>query len=160
MNNKLPNLQNNKANLFVYGSLMSGISSPIATYLKSNSVFLGEAVVEGILYDLGQYPGIIPQTGCNKWVKGHVFELSDAAKMLPVLDKYEGSGATFTQPTEYVRKQIQVLVNKQSVSCWVYQYNYSTDDLKVIASGDYLAYLEENKDFQQFVNSQVDFNRH
>ena len=156
----MTNISNNRANLFVYGSLMGGVASPIATYLKSNSYFLGEAVVEGILYDLGQYPGLIPSIGCGTWVKGHVFELSNAKEMLPVLDNYEGSGAAFLQPTEYIREKIQVVLNDQPLTCWAYQYNYPTDQLTIIESGNYLQYLQENEAYQAFVSSQVDFNRH
>ena len=146
--------------LFVYGSLMSGVATPIATYLKSNSIFLGEAKLEGKLYDLGKYPGLVPEVGCGQWVKGHVFELSDAKKMLPVLDKYEGTTIAFEQPTEYIRVEASVQLNNQAVTCWLYRYNYPTDHLSLISSGDYLAHLSETPAYQEFLRSLVDYTRH
>ena len=146
--------------LFVYGSLMSGVATPIATYLKSNSKFLGEAVLEGKLYDLGKYPGIVPKEDGGHWVKGHIFELSDPEKMLPVLDRYEGTTDEFEQPTEYIRVEARVRWNLQETNCWVYQYNPPTDHLQLIESGDYLAYLAITPAYQQFLKSLVGFTRH
>ena len=60
--------------LFVYGSLMGGIQSPIATYLKSKSTFLGEGHVFGKLYDIGKYPGLINDARVKSKVIGHVFQ--------------------------------------------------------------------------------------
>ena len=139
---------------------MSGVATPIATYLKSNSIFLGEAKLEGRLYDLGKYPGLVPVEGCGQWVKGHVFELSNAESMLPVLDKYEGTTAEFEQPTEYVRVETSVELNKEAITCWLYQYNYPTDHLSLIASGDYLAHLSMTPAYQNFLRSLVDYTRH
>jgi len=149
---------NNK--LFVYGSLMSGVSTPIATYLKTNSTFLGEGQIEGKLYDLGKYPGIVPEVGCGHWVKGHLLELSDTEIMLPILDKYEGTTEEFEQPTEYLRVETSVLINDQLLTCWVYQYNYPTTNLSLINSGDYLAHLKVTPAYQAFLQSLVDFTRH
>jgi len=146
--------------LFVYGSLMSGVSTPIATYLKDNSLFLGVAVLEGTLYDLGKYPGIIPQLGSGTWVQGHVFELSDPKRMLPILDRYEGCGEEFPNPTEYVRVLTTVKMEEDTLDCWVYQFNYSIEGLSVIKSGNYLAYLEKNAAFQGFIEGLEGFTRH
>ena len=147
------------AYLFVYGSLMGGVRSPIATYLKSNSTFLGEARIEGTLYDIGKYPGLIAQAGSGRWVKGHVFQLSDPKTMLPILDKYEGVGEGFSVPTEYVRVPTDIVLKKEKMACWVYQYNYSIKQLPIIESGDYLQYFETNKAYQEFVYSQVNYTR-
>ena len=151
-------MTNNK--LFVYGSLMSGVATPIATYLKSNSTFVGEALLEGQLYDLGKYPGIVPVSNCGQWVKGHIFELSNAKKMLPILDRYEGTTQEFEQPTEYVRVETEALFQQQPIRCWVYQYNYPTQDLQLIPSGDYLAHLAVTPAYQQFLQSLLDFTRY
>ena len=148
------------SNLFVYGSLMGGINSPIATYLKKNSDFLGETRLEGILYDIGKYPGIIPISKSGQWVKGHIFRLSNPEVMLPILDKYEGVGEGFPVPTEYVRVSTKLEFGGETIDCWVYQYNYPIDGLAIIESGDYLDYFQTNKAFQAFVQTQVNYTRH
>ena len=69
--------------LFVYGSLMGGIQSPIATYLKLNATFLGEGLVKGLLLDIGHYPGLIYDRANSKQVVGHVFQLKKPVEMMP-----------------------------------------------------------------------------
>lgn len=148
-----------KERLFVYGSLMGGIQSPIATYLKSNSIFLGEGKVNGILLDIGHYPGLVYEPQSKKSVLGHVFELNNATTMLPNLDHYECVGLTFESPNQYRRESIQVLLDKEKISCWAYLYNLPIAGIKVIESGNYLAYFEQNEAYQKFVSSLNNFDR-
>ena len=124
--------------LFVYGSLMGGIQSPIATYLKSKSTFLGEGQVFGKLYDIGKYPGLINDTSLKSKVIGHVFQLSNPIEMLPKLDYYECVGEGFAEPNEYRRDPIPVFLNGEKLDCWAYIYNAPTTNLKQIESGNYL----------------------
>lgn len=145
--------------LFVYGTLMSGLVTPIATYLKNNSAFLGEALLEGHLYDIGQYPGIIPQKGSNSWVQGHVFKLSNAQEMWPIVDRYEGIGPEFPKPMEYIRVEIPILLEGSELTCWVYQYNYSVEGLPIIRSGNYLEHLKESGEGRAFLKNLSDFTR-
>lgn len=145
--------------LFVYGSLMGGIQSPIATYLKSNSTFLGEGTVNGILLDIGKYPGLIAQTDTENRVVGHIFQLNAPLEMMPNLDHYECVGDAFPQPNQYRREIITVALNEEEYPCWVYLYNWRYEDLTIIESGNYLEYFQQNKNYQQFVKSLNDFSR-
>ncbi len=148
-----------KERLFVYGSLMGGIQSPIATYLKSNSIFLGEGSVNGRLLDIGHYPGLVYEPQNEKTVVGHVFELNNPKEMLPNLDHYECVGPAFESPNQYRRESIQVVLNKETIVCWAYLYNLPIEGIKVIESGNYLAYFEQNEAYQQFVSSLNNFDR-
>ncbi len=145
--------------LFVYGSLMGGIQSPIATYLKSKSTFLGEGYVYGKLYDIGKYPGLVDDKQSKNKVLGHIFQLSNPIEMLPNLDYYECVGEGFEAPNEYRRETITVHLKNEQELCWVYLYNSLTTDLKQIESGNYLAYFQENPKYQNFVQSLTDFSR-
>ncbi len=145
--------------LFVYGSLMGGIQSPIAKYLKGNSAFLGEGQVNGLLLDIGHYPGLVYKTDSEQKVIGHVFELNDAAEMLPHLDHYECVGPAFEEPNQYRRELIKVDLNGQLMDCWAYLYNLPIEGIKIIESGNYLAYFEENEEYQKFVASLNNFDR-
>ena len=145
--------------LFVYGTLMGGLVTPIATYLKDNSEFLGEALLEGHLYDIGQYPGLIPQKGSNTWVQGHVFKLSNAQEMWPIIDRYEGIGPEFPPPMEYIRVEAPVLLKEEVIDCWVYQYNYSIEGCLLIPSGNYLEHLKESREGQEFLTNLNGFTR-
>jgi len=49
------------AKLFVYGTLRRGFE--LHSYLRRQSArFLGEGIIGGRLYDLGEYPGAIPSS--------------------------------------------------------------------------------------------------
>ncbi len=145
--------------LFVYGSLMGGIQSPIATYLKSKSTFLGEGYVYGQLFDIGKYPGLVHDNQLTSKVIGHIFQLSHPTEMLPNLDYYECVGEGFEQPNEYRREAITVHLNGRKSLCWAYLYNSVTDNLQQIESGNYLTYFQQNQKYQDFVNSLNDFSR-
>ena len=145
--------------LFVYGSLMGGIQSPIATYLKSNSVFLGAAVVAGYLLDIGKYPGLVYLEQGDSKVFGHLFQLNNPVEMLPRLDYYECVGPEFEKPNQYRRELISCSLDEQSMNCWAYLYNLSREGLPVIASGNYLEYFKTNKAYQAFVVTLTDFSR-
>ena len=145
--------------LFVYGSLMGGIQSPIANYLKSKSTFLGEGFVYGQLYDIGKYPGLLYDNQLPSKVIGHIFQLSNPAEMLPNLDYYECVGEGFEPPNEYRREAITVHLNGENLLCWAYLYNSATDNLHQIESGNYLAYFQQNQKYQDFVNALNDFSR-
>lgn len=145
--------------LFVYGSLMGGIQSPIATYLKSNSTFLGEGFVYGQLFDIGQYPGLIYNPALESRVVGHIFQLNNPAEMMPQLDYYECVGTDFSEPNEYTRKMVSVHLNQEKIECWTYLYQADTTNLQPIISGNYLEYFQQNAAYQKFVQSLNDFSR-
>ena len=45
----------------------------------------------------------------------------------------------FVQPTEYIRKIKSVqLANGKTIPAWLYTYNFGTENLKPIVSGDFL----------------------
>lgn len=48
--------------LFVYGSLRSGFHSPVYEYISRFFKFIGEAKVQGKLFDMGSYPAGVPTT--------------------------------------------------------------------------------------------------
>ncbi len=145
---------NNK--LFVYGTLMNDVESNIARFLRDNSQFLGIGYAKGTLYDLGFYPGFVPNEKLDSRVTGHVFELKNAAQTLPVLDKYEAVGEQFSNYEEYVRQEVAIELHRPAASaekvlCWVYVYNQNPSMRKVIPSGNYLEYLRNNDDYQRFL---------
>jgi len=102
--------------LFVYGTL---------TDPRRMAAVLGAAVdtsrrrpgtVHGVLYDLGDYPGLQLDDAAGAPVPGVVLELDDDA--LAPLDAYEG-----VHQGLYVRRQVPVrLDDGGTVRGWVYLY--------------------------------------
>jgi gamma-glutamylcyclotransferase (GGCT)/AIG2-like uncharacterized protein YtfP len=92
--------------VFVYGTLRKGEQRDI-NRLRPAPRWLGQASVEGVLYDLGEYPGLVlgrePGSG-QTWVKGDVYEIAD--ELEPLLDEIEG---LLPQPNgEYAKRQVRV----------------------------------------------------
>lgn len=127
--------------LIVYGTLRPFFTNSHAQFLREHSHYVGEATFPGILFDLGDYPGATYQPGGVTHVSGTVYDISDHQLIiLAYLDNYEGIGAEFDQPTEYVRRLIPVYCLDKVFNCWIYLYNYSIAGKLVITFGDYSLY--------------------
>lgn len=118
--------------VFVYGTLRRGGSNDI-TRLEPAPRFVGPAQVAGVLYHLGAYPGML--LGDDQWVVGEVYAIEPALEA--ILDAIEGVAG---QPgDEYIRREVVVLVEGQSLVCLVYEINPQyLRAAPVIASGDWL----------------------
>src|SRR5688572_4655538 len=76
--------------LFVYGTLMSQVRHPMGARLRREARILGEATIEGRLYSLGRYPGLVEAADGHYAVHGEVYALNTPATSLRWLDVYEG----------------------------------------------------------------------
>jgi gamma-glutamylcyclotransferase (GGCT)/AIG2-like uncharacterized protein YtfP len=139
--------------LFVYGTLMVGIESKTTGFLHNNSKWLGSAYMPGIMYDLGRYPGAICMPGHNKRVYGQLFLLEEPEFMLYHLDEYEGVSHLHQKEDEYVREIIKVThEDEQKVyEAWSYLLQYPSADLKVIQTGRYLDYVNQQQSHLSFI---------
>lgn len=125
--------------LFVYGSLRREAAHPMHELLAEKTDFISEAVFQGQLFRISWYPGAIPSRFARHRVKGEVYAIHQPEQLLLLLDEYEGCGSAFTEPTEYKRQQKTVLLTSgESLSAWVYLYQYPTSGLQEIHSGDFL----------------------
>ncbi len=125
--------------LFVYGTLMRGFDHPMARLLAANADFLGEARCRGRLHLIKHYPGLVPSDDPADIVYGELFSLREPAALLREFDMYEACGEGFAEPTEYVRRMVQVTLEDGSRSeAWTYLYNWPVDHLPRIATGRFL----------------------
>jgi len=101
---------------------------------------LGPARVRGSLWDLGGYPGLVPDERALGWVAGELWELQGEEIWAP-LDRYEGIDPDEPEPQIYRRDEIEVFARDVSnpVRAWVYVFIGSTAGHRPIASGDWLA---------------------
>lgn len=85
---------NRTCHLFVYGSLMSQIQTPMGSHqrmrLAGESRSLGPASARGRLVSLGQYPGLIDEASNADIVQGELLLLRNPQATLLWLDQYEG----------------------------------------------------------------------
>jgi gamma-glutamylcyclotransferase (GGCT)/AIG2-like uncharacterized protein YtfP len=123
--------------LFVYGTLRPGSGAPMALRLARESRLIGRATMAGMLYRVGDYPGVVPgPTGC---VAGDLLALATPATTLAWLDAYEECALPFPQPWEYRRERLTVAGPDGPACAWVYVYARPTARLRVIPGGDFLA---------------------
>ncbi|MES2881168.1 MAG: gamma-glutamylcyclotransferase family protein [Bacteroidota bacterium] len=123
-----------KEYLFACGTLRKDYVPALDTKITHYLNFLEFGTVGARLYDLGEFPGAVPDP--NYILKGDLFELPASAFVQ--LDEYEGC--------EFTRQLTKVEVeNGGEYIAWIYFYNGSTEGWPLIESGDYLAHLKNKK---------------
>ena len=95
---------------------------------------MGNGKVEAKLYDFGEYPGAVEQK--RNYVYGELYEASNLAKVLPVLDKYEEYDHSHPTSSLFVRKVRNVLLeNGKKVPAIIYFYNHDVTKEHLVGSG-------------------------
>jgi gamma-glutamylcyclotransferase (GGCT)/AIG2-like uncharacterized protein YtfP len=136
----------NKHLIFIYGSLRRGSAGAMSIRFP-NSKFVAEAKVNGNLYDLGLYPGLV-LNGSNSLVTGEVYEVDD--EVLSELDDFEAT-------SNYCRRQVEIPLGNQLTVGWTYEPNPgSYDPDALITSGDWIEYAKTKTDWP--VDTPVDKN--
>ncbi len=127
--------------LFTYGTLMSGFNNSMALYLRKNAQLIAKARFNGLLFDLGSYPGAIYQEDSKHKVFGEVYQLSSNSNVIfEILDVYEGiNDPDFNL---YERKVIPVNVNNTVYNNFVYLLR-ETPKASLINGGDYNLYIND-----------------
>lgn len=119
--------------LFVYGTLRRDIPNSRFNLLAREAqevTFVGHARIQGRLFDLGAYPGLMLSDDPGSWVRGELYALSNPDDTLSRLDDYEGH--------EFERvERVVTLDSEASDRAWVYIYTRSTVNKREILSGDY-----------------------
>jgi pyruvate carboxylase len=74
--------------IFVYGTLRKDSDHDMYRVLARSSIFVGDATVNGDLYNLDTYPGLVLSSDAHSIVYGEVYELKPvlAARVLAILD--------------------------------------------------------------------------
>jgi len=139
--------------LFVYGTLMRPFDTSVNRFLRDNSRFAGVATVTGRLYDLGRYPGLVLDEAAGRPITGHVYLLPNPAKVLAVLDRYEGYDPERPESGEYRREFVEAHCAQMKRTCWGYLYKQDLRHLPEIPCGNYADYVQQNTDHQHFIKS-------
>ena len=118
--------------VFVYGTLRRGDDNDI-NRLVPPPVLMGSATVNGQLFHLGRYPGMLLGGGTD--VVGEVYAITPELERK--LDEIE---ELYPQQTdEYFKRDISVRVDGRTLACIVYEINPAyVEDKPVIQSGDWV----------------------
>ena len=125
--------------LAAYGEMLSGLDSHQAygLRLRSGLVLRGSCWIPGILYDLGDYPALVPGTG---QVLGELYEVSDSG-LFEDLDWFETWDLGRESEPEYVRCLIPLI--EPEIEAWVYMYDRDPGGNPVVESGDWRGYVAD-----------------
>ncbi len=126
--------------VFVYGTLRAGGSNDIRRFDPA-PVCIGAASIHGVLYDLGDYPGLL--LGGSMPVRGEVYRIAPAVEA--ALDRLE---AVATDDSgEYIKRAVDVEVDGLLRDCLVYEIHASRiRGRRVIPSGDWLDFQKKDDD--------------
>jgi gamma-glutamylcyclotransferase (GGCT)/AIG2-like uncharacterized protein YtfP len=138
--------------VFVYGTLRRGEQRDI-NRLTPAPRWLGQASVEGVLYDLGQYPGLVlgrDECRAREKVRGEIYEITEELERL--LDEIEEVAPK--QSGEYVKRQVQMFLESShlaatsettlELTCLVYEAAPErVEGCAVISSGDWVGYRSQ-----------------
>lgn len=134
----------NRDFLFVYGTLrrMHRITGhqphPMHQVLAQHSHYVGMASCPGRLFDIGQYPGLLPPLRTGEQVVGELYRLKMPVLALALLDEYECYYPGQPRRSEYIREPWRVeSAELGTVSAWVYRYNRPVRGLRQLVGGDY-----------------------
>lgn len=105
----------------VYGTLLGVHTAQDHLRLRNRMALVGTGTVDGVLLDLGGYPGLVPGDGS---VFVEIYEVDDA--VLAILDEFED-----------VASGLYERVREPSVDAWVYRYRGPSAHARRIESGDY-----------------------
>ena len=130
--------------VFVYGTLRRGDDNDITRLLPSPQ-YVGEAVIAGLMYHFGTYPGVIlaePYTGQNGGPEAGIGQIiGEVYAIQPALEaKLDEIEMVYPQQRdEYFKRDIQVTVGGQRLDCIVYEINPAyVANRPVIGSGDWV----------------------
>ena len=127
--------------VFFYGTLMAPFNRPGRQRVTPKLKFISRGTIRAELFDLGIYPAAIPADD-NSRVWGELYETTDTASVLSVLDEIEGYRPNEPDRSLYRRVQTDVtLADGRVVHAWTYFYNAPLGRAQRIASGDYLEHL-------------------
>src|SRR6516165_7823005 len=126
-------------NLFVYGSLLARAGHPMGERLAREAHPIGEACLEGRLYRISWYPGLVEGTSFRERVYGEVYALDNPVQTLLWLDAYEGVAEGGARGGDYARAERTArLAHGGEVRVWVYLYCGDVSRLAIVPGGRWL----------------------
>ena len=124
--------------IFVYGTLMRGQCRDHVLDFDDNIISIETGQTNGLLYDLGEFPGMVLSPGATNTVTGEVFHVQDVKKSLSVLDEIEGFGGYGAKESLYIRTIVTVNDAAGNNSpAWCYLFNQHDGLDKRIESGNW-----------------------
>lgn len=103
----------------------------MARLLADGADYLGCASMNGKLYRIDWYPGLVACDSRSR-IGGDLYRMHAPGRLLALLDDYEECTPDHPPPHEFRRAIAGVLLGKMSVSAWTYFYNRPIDGLETL----------------------------
>jgi gamma-glutamylcyclotransferase (GGCT)/AIG2-like uncharacterized protein YtfP len=127
--------------VFFYGTLMSPFNRPGRQRITPKLQYKGRGTIQAALFDLGIYPAAVPAED-RSVVWGEIYETTDSAAVLAVLDEIEGYRPNEPERSLYTRVLTDITSDAGAIEkAWTYFYNAPLGQARRIESGDYLKHL-------------------
>ncbi len=132
---------------FVYGTLLQGMKRE---GILKDGIYLGPAITQADLYDIGDFPGIQPGSGTTV---GEVYSIKK--DLLNLLDRIEGYSPSDLSSSLFIRKSITVrdFAENKKTAAFTYFFNNKINGYIKIPHGDYRRYLLEKESKNQWIIS-------
>jgi len=121
--------------LFAYGTLMPGCAPARMHHACAGMEVVGRGTARGILYDFGEFPGLVEGDGT---VSGVILRVPQA--VWAKLDEYESCPGPGCEDGLFQRVKTRAkLDDGEEVQCWVYVYARDLTGAKRVASGRWMS---------------------
>ncbi len=124
--------------LAVYGTLMRPFGVQERLGIADQLAYEGPCAFYGLLYDLGAFPGAVPDD--EQVVRGELFRILDPRAM-PKLDRLENYDPEHEGGSQYLRRTL-TLKDPAGQQAWVYWYNGPLEEATRVPSGSWIEHIE------------------
>lgn len=137
--------------LFAYGTMIhKPLEEQVQIAMDRYTEHVDHAWVHGELYDLGDFPGAIPQEPgpAAGRVMGRILRLHDARRFFRVLDEYEEVDFQLSHSGTFRRDRADAHPfsrPNRPIECWIYWINRVGSSAPRIESGDWIHYVESRR---------------
>ncbi len=119
--------------LALYGTLRRGEAAHKRLGLAARLKYVGPCKLRGLLFDLGDYPALVPGEGV---VVAELYEIRGQGA-LAMLDAYEGAAAKRPERGLFVRREVELLEPQVRADVYFYGRGGLPGNARRIASGDW-----------------------
>lgn len=125
--------------LFVYGTLMKKFTGHSPINLEEHGQYICDGYLQGRLYEIDDYPGLVLSSNPKEKVYGEIFLLKDFNASIEKLDEYEDFFPNDLEKSLYIRQIEEIKIEGgTSQKAWVYIFNEDVDEENHIISGNYI----------------------
>lgn len=117
-----------------YGSLMTSMNGANRVNIKNSLVYVSSCKISGMIFDIGEYPGLIAGDSIVYAELHEVLNLS----VFRELDAFEHYYPNDNNRSLYTRRCIRLA--EPGIDAWVYFYNQDVEGKPLISSGNWEQY--------------------